>query len=82
MGSPQTAMMVDPSIFKFMWCTPLTFFTGLMSLGTGLTKANDANVNRKELRINSDFFMLIEFLNVMFLLSDRAKIISCVSRNK
>lgn len=30
--------------------------------------------NKKELRINSDFFMLIEFVKVMILLSDRAKI--------
>lgn len=43
-------------------------------MDTGLTKANDEKVNKKELRINNDFFMLIDFVNVMILLSDRAKI--------
>jgi hypothetical protein len=65
-----------------MWCTPLIFLTGLRSLGTGLTKANDEMANKKELRINSDFFMLIEFLNVMIVLSDRAKLTPWGSRNK
>jgi len=82
MGSPHTARMVDPSIFRFMWCTPLIFFTGIGSMDTGLTKANDEKVNKKELRINNDFFMLIDFVNVMILLSDCAKISLVEGRNQ
>lgn len=43
-------------------------------MDTGFTEANDEMANKKELRINSDFFMLIEFVKVMILLSDRAKV--------
>ena len=66
--------MVAPSIFRFMWCTPLIFFTGIRSLDTGLTNAHDEMANKKELRINSDFFMLFDFVKVMILLSGRAKV--------
>jgi hypothetical protein len=52
----------------------MTFLTGVRSMDTGLTKANDEMASKKELRINSDFFMLIEFVKVMIILSGRAKV--------
>ena len=42
-------------------------------MDAGLTNANDEMANKKELRINSDFFMLFDFVKVMILLSGRAK---------
>lgn len=51
-------------------------------MDTGLTKANDEMANKKELRINSDFFMLIEFVKVMIILSGRAKVSSVEGWNQ